>query len=120
MILLAKFAALLSLKNPTMLLIIPMLARLVMLYPMLHYPSARQGGMSNSYREGARRVWLALLWLIPMILYPISLLYIPIAIIIVILFSRWAARRLGSGLTGDVYGASCELLETLCLMIATV
>lgn len=120
LILLAKFAALLSLKNPTMLLIIPMLARLVMLYPMLRYPSARQVGMSNSYREGARRVWLALLWLIPMILYPISLLYLPIAIIIVILFSRWAAHKLGGGLTGDVYGASCELLETLCLMIATV
>jgi adenosylcobinamide-GDP ribazoletransferase len=120
LILLAKFAALISLRSPIMLLIIPMIARLVILYPMLRYPSARAGGMSSSYRQGTRRVWLAAIWLIPLIFYPISLIYLLVAIVIVIAFGAWAARRLGGGLTGDVYGASCELVETVCLMIATV
>lgn len=29
---------------------------------------------------------------------------------------RWAARRLGGGTTGDVYGALCELTELACLL----
>ena len=31
-------------------------------------------------------------------------------------FGRWAARRLGGGINGDVYGAICELSELLCLL----
>jgi adenosylcobinamide-GDP ribazoletransferase len=30
---------------------------------------------------------------------------------------RWAAQRLGGGLTGDTYGALCELTELLCLTV---
>lgn len=120
LILLAKFAALVSLKNPILILFAPVIARFLMLYPMLRYPSARTGGMSDSYRQGAKYVWLTILWLIPLLLYPLSLVYLIVALIIVIAFSEWAARRLGGGLTGDVYGASCELVETVCLIIATV
>lgn len=35
--------------------------------------------------------------------------------VIALLLGRWAAQRLG-GLTGDVYGATCELTETLFLL----
>jgi cobalamin synthase len=33
-----------------------------------------------------------------------------------VLVGRWAAGRLGGGLTGDVYGALCELTELVCLI----
>ena len=39
---------------------------------------------------------------------------IPISLIIV-----WIARQLG-GLTGDIYGAVCELSETLFLLTAVI
>ena len=32
------------------------------------------------------------------------------------LLGGWAARRLGGGLNGDVYGAICELSELICLL----
>ena len=32
------------------------------------------------------------------------------------LFGNWAAKRLGGGLNGDVYGATCELSELVCLL----
>ncbi|MCL5996253.1 MAG: adenosylcobinamide-GDP ribazoletransferase [Chloroflexi bacterium] len=33
-----------------------------------------------------------------------------------LLFGRWASKRLGGGLTGDTYGAVCELVELVCLI----
>ena len=30
--------------------------------------------------------------------------------------AAWGARRLGGGLTGDVYGAVCEVAELACLL----
>lgn len=124
LILLAKFAALVSTKNPILILVAPMLARFLMLYPMLRYPSARTGGLSSSYRQGGQRVWLAVLWLtpllLPVLLVVFGLVYLIVPALVVAAFSAWAARRLGGGLTGDVYGATCELVETVCLIIATI
>jgi adenosylcobinamide-GDP ribazoletransferase len=36
--------------------------------------------------------------------------------LIVLVAGGWAARRLGGGLTGDVYGALCEVMELVCLL----
>lgn len=121
LVLFAKFAALISLRDPVSLLIIPPIARTLMLLPMMLFPSARSGGMGNAYRQGTNRVWLAVLWLVPVIFIEWrTLIWIITGGVFAVLFSRWAARRLGGGLTGDIYGATCELLETLCLIAATV
>ncbi|MCZ7544730.1 MAG: adenosylcobinamide-GDP ribazoletransferase [Anaerolineae bacterium] len=37
--------------------------------------------------------------------------------LVALLAGRWAAGRLGGGLTGDVYGALCELTELACLIV---
>jgi cobalamin synthase len=34
--------------------------------------------------------------------------------------ARWAAGRLDGGLTGDLYGALCEIVETAVLLIVDV
>lgn len=120
LILIIKFAALISLHNSLSLLIIPPIARTLMLMPMLLFSSARTGGMGNAYRHGAKRVWLAGLWLLPVLIIDVrAILWIAVGAVAALLFSRWAAQRLGGGLTGDVYGATCELVETLCLIVAT-
>lgn len=120
LVLIAKFAALVSLTNPLPTLLIPPIVRALILYPMLAYPSARTTGLGSAYRQGARRTWLAVIWLVPaFIIHPVSILWIIMAFMFTSLFARWAARRLGGGLTGDVYGATCELTEALCLILAT-
>jgi cobalamin synthase len=48
------------------------------------------------------------------------LLCLIVAPITVFLIGRWAANRLGGGLTGDVYGAICELVELLCLICLNI
>jgi adenosylcobinamide-GDP ribazoletransferase len=40
-----------------------------------------------------------------------------VAPVTVLIAGRWAASRLGGGLTGDVYGALCELTELICLVV---
>ena len=46
---------------------------------------------------------------------PVLLVFI-VGMLTLYLVGRWAARRLGGGITGDVYGALCELTELLCLL----
>ncbi len=121
LLLIVKFAALVSLSEPLAVLIIPSIARALMLLPMMLFSSARSSGLGNAYRQGARRVWLAALWLLPaLLLTPRAVIWLIGGAAVVLLFSAWAARRLNGGLTGDVYGAACELAEAACLILATL
>ena len=86
-------------------------------------PSARSSGLGASFREGLGReqVLIASLLALGITLtaarsLPPVLLSFAIAAITVVVIGRWAARRLGGGITGDVYGALCELSEVLCLL----
>jgi adenosylcobinamide-GDP ribazoletransferase len=45
-----------------------------------------------------------------------GLLALAAAAITALAFGRWATSRLG-GVTGDVYGATCELVETVTLVL---
>ena len=47
------------------------------------------------------------------------ILLLPLVPLFALLFSRWLASLLG-GLTGDSYGAVCELSEILSLCLFTV
>ena len=85
---------------------------------------ARPSGLGAYFREGLGRAQIVLatglmLGIVGLIAYrqsPAALLVIPLALIIALGVGRWAARRLGGGLTGDVYGAICELIEVGCLL----
>ena len=58
----------------------------------------------------------ALAWFVS----PLALLIAPVAIVLALIGGVWASRRLGGGLTGDVYGAIVVKLEVLALLTASI
>jgi adenosylcobinamide-GDP ribazoletransferase len=108
-----------------LLLATPVVARWAMVVAAWCYPYARSSGLGAYFREGlgqAQLLFATLFTLLSVVaLAWISHPFLPIVWIIslltVLAFGRWAAHRLGGGLTGDVYGAICELTELLCLTV---
>lgn len=125
LLLLIKLAALDgALRSPHALLAliaIPALARWAAVGAAKAYPSARPGGMGDTFRRGLGRRELViatglaalaaapLLWRGPILWAAAGLALLTMA--------RLAHSRLG-GLTGDVYGAIIELAETAALIAA--
>jgi len=117
LLLLGKFLLVreLLLSLPAALLILPpVLGRWVMVLAAWFFPYARQtGGIGGHFRQGlgggqvvlASGVALGVVaWLSPGAL---------VALVGAAGLALWAARRLNGGLTGDVYGALCEVTELL-------
>jgi len=102
--------------SPWLLLCLPAIVRFVLLVPMNLYPSARPEGLGARSREG--RLGLALLFALPaLLLFPWQALGVLLA---VLLLARWAAGRLGGGLSGDVYGALVEVGESVGLWVGVL
>jgi adenosylcobinamide-GDP ribazoletransferase len=124
LLLLIKFAALASLPhaNPALILA-PTLGRWAIVNVAAMFPLARPDGMAAQFRTGLGRrelIWAALTtaivcgaagW--------IGLLAFVGAALAALAFGRWAASRLG-GVTGDVYGATCELVESVVLVLMRI
>lgn len=115
-VLLLKWQLLASNPSPWLLLCLPALVRFALLLPMNLFPAARPEGLGARSREG--RVFPALLFALP------ATLFFPwvalTAIAVMLLLALWAARRLGGGLSGDVYGALVELGEVAGLLVWVV
>jgi adenosylcobinamide-GDP ribazoletransferase len=102
----------------------PVLGRWAILFAMRLFPSARPGGMGDLFRKGCTNRCL-LLGTVVTVLFATAaggmtgLLLLALVPLFTLLFSRWLASLLG-GLTGDSYGAVCELSEilSLCLFAA--
>ncbi|MER3480665.1 MAG: adenosylcobinamide-GDP ribazoletransferase [Meiothermus sp.] len=108
-VLLLKWQLLASSPAPGLLLALPALVRFGLLLPMNLFPAARLEGLGAGSREG--RVLPALLIALPaMAAFPWVALG---ALAAMLLLAYWAARRLGGGLTGDVYGALVEWGEVV-------
>jgi len=97
------------------LVLAPVLGRWGILIAMRFFPSARPGGMGDTFRKHCGRPQLILgslaaLWaaLLTSGLHGLPLFAIVPAL--TVLFSLWLKRLLG-GLTGDSYGAVCEIVE---------
>jgi adenosylcobinamide-GDP ribazoletransferase len=109
----------------TPLLLFPMLGRWGMVWAIVLFPYARTSpGLGKPFTEFARKSYLA--WAsFPVIVIAATLLMwqsIPVLIVVGIaawLMGKWFSRRL-SGLTGDNYGAICEITETLSLMVMCI
>jgi adenosylcobinamide-GDP ribazoletransferase len=123
-LLLGKWIALRTLP-PAYLLVPPIAARWGMVLAVAAFPNARSSGLAARFREGFGRTQLLIASATTIVLIVIFsvlfdwhlLLSLFIAPIVVLLVGRWAANRLGGGLTGDVYGALCEVIELLCLIV---
>jgi adenosylcobinamide-GDP ribazoletransferase len=110
---------------PLLLIAPPALGRCAMVFAAYAFPNARTSGSGAHFRKGLERsqvivaVVLTALILAPLVV--VGGLCVTLALvamwIVVAGVGVWAARRLGGGLTGDVYGAICELTELVTLFI---
>ncbi|PTA68904.1 adenosylcobinamide-GDP ribazoletransferase [Deinococcus arcticus] len=88
-------------------------ARALLLLPMNSYPAARAESLGARSREG--RIWAALALAAPTLLLPGAWVAWLVALAGVLLAAAFAARRLGGGLSGDVYGLLVVVAELLAL-----
>lgn len=124
-ILLLKWAAILSLAWPLRrdaLLLAPALGRWAMVAVIAAFPYARPQGLGKAMHQEARPYPLLLAGATALGASALLLgMWGPLAWAFVAAFGSllalYAHRRLG-GLTGDVYGAICELSETAFLLLA--
>ena len=77
-------------------------ARALVLLPMNLYPAARAESLGARSREG--RMLPALLLAAPLVLLDGVWAGALLALALMLLMARWAAGRLGGGISGDVYG----------------
>jgi adenosylcobinamide-GDP ribazoletransferase len=123
LLLLGKWVALREI-TPLLLVLPPVLGRWGMVLAAYFYPYARPTGTGVHFREGLGRVQVVVATISAAIIaigfgWP-GLSVLAVAPLTVFVAGRWAASRLGGGLTGDVYGAICELTEWLCLIVLSV
>jgi adenosylcobinamide-GDP ribazoletransferase len=114
--LLTKWSALSAQPNLLAIVTTPVLARAALLIPMNLFPAARAESLGARAREGNWQI--GLLIAVPAILLnPKGAI---VAVITALIVSSFAARKLGGGIGGDVYGSVVELCETTILIAAFV
>lgn len=117
LLLLGKWLALRSIA-PEWLPLAPVFGRWAMVWAAYHFPSIRGEGLGARFREGlsTRELLIASAWVAILLTRPEFAALWLLIFCFTTLFGSWAARRLGGGLNGDVYGAICELSELVCLL----
>ncbi len=103
---------------------IPTLARWAMTWVMVRYPLARKEGSSVFFSAGLgwRQLTIATVVAVTaalVLLNWLGLLLLAITWLAATLLARFAVARIG-GLTGDVYGAICEVTETVLIIVILV
>ena len=129
LLLLTRYAALVALPGDIRLpalLLVPTLARWCMTAAVLLYPYARTGsGLGRKAKTGAGRAQLTIATATMLLVCGFAglaglgwaaLLLLLVTVTGSFLLAQWIRSRLG-GLTGDAYGAICELAETLGLLV---
>ncbi len=122
MLILLKFAGLMEIQFALApLLLAPSLGRWAMALLIVIFPYARLEGLGNAMKTHAS--WPQILWATIIVLlsfWLVSQWIGVIALVVVFLLSlaaaNFALRRL-DGLTGDIYGAVCELSELSVLLL---
>lgn len=107
---------------PPLLLLPPVAGRWVMVLAAARFRYARSNGIGGHFRQGLGRTQVisatvsafVILSVVARTVAPVVIVMLG-ALLTLLVAGGWAARRLGGGLTGDVYGALCELTELICL-----
>jgi adenosylcobinamide-GDP ribazoletransferase len=128
LLLLVKYAALAALPSvirPSALLLMPTLGRWAMTGAVLLFPYARSGpGLGQRAKSGAGKGQLAAASATGLLVAGLAgwwslgwavVLLVLLTVATVVGLSRWVTSRIG-GLTGDVYGTICEVVEVVILL----
>ena len=123
LVLLLKWSALTGLVPPLRrpgLLLVPALARYAMVVTAAAIPYARPEGLGAGYHRAARGMPLLAAGVTAAVasalLFGVAgLALLAVATATALMIGWWALRRVG-GVTGDVYGAVCELTEAVMLL----
>ena len=123
LLLLAKYAALVSLPHLSGLLLAPVMGRWVLSIAIFAYPYAREEGMGRDMKDNVGWQQVILATVVTMLAAWFftgwtGLLVFAMAGIILWLGAGFILRRI-PGLTGDSYGALCELVELAVLLFFT-
>jgi adenosylcobinamide-GDP ribazoletransferase len=101
----------------------PVLGRWVMTVAAWAFPYARSTGLGAWFKDGLGRSQIALATVtaagVLIVLGTADLrvlVALPVAFVMLAGAARWMRGRLGGGLTGDCYGALCEITEWMCLL----
>lgn len=93
-------------------LVAAVVARTLLLWPMNRYPAARPGSLGAVSRQGRRgRELVAAALALPTLFFPGAWVGWLVGAVAVLLVARFAATRLGGGLTGDSYGLILSVTE---------
>jgi adenosylcobinamide-GDP ribazoletransferase len=121
LLLLAKYAALISSPHLSGFLLAPVLGRWALSTAIFAYPYAREKGLGRDMKDNVRWLQVVLATTITLLVAWffagwIGLLAFAIAGIVLWLGANFILRRI-PGLTCDSYGALCELIEIVVLLI---
>ena len=117
LLLLGKWLALRSVAAEWLILA-PVLGRWAMVWAAYRFPYGGGDGLGSHLLEGlsARQVLIASITVAALLTrWETVALWLGVYALAMIV-GGWAAKRLGGGISGDVYGAICELSELLCLI----
>jgi adenosylcobinamide-GDP ribazoletransferase len=121
---LTKYASLTALAgNAAALVLAPVLGRWAMSMSIVLFPYARDKGLGRDMKDHAGRLQLALSTIIAaavaLLTGPLQgLTALAVAAIVTWAIARFALQRI-PGLTGDIYGAMCEIVEA-CVLLTCV
>ncbi len=107
------------------LILAPMWGRWMLVWAAQRFPYARPGSSLGQFMRqglGSQQIVIATVITVAaqigaMLIWPMPA-WIALVPALGIVLARWAAQRLGGGLTGDLYGALCEVVETGVLLAA--
>jgi adenosylcobinamide-GDP ribazoletransferase len=124
LLLLAKYAAILSLTQLSGLLLAPVIGRWVLSIAIFAYPYAREKGLGRDMKDNVRWPQVVLATVLAVLAAWFlagwtGLLAFALAGIVLWLGAGFILRRI-PGLTGDSYGALCELAELAALLLFNV
>lgn len=103
----------------------PLFGRSVMVALALGMEPARpeaDHGLGNLFLSGfsKKHFFLSLIWWVPFVAYnPVMVLLTASVIFPVVMGLRWNFRKCFGGLTGDLFGAACEVVELTALITGT-
>jgi len=124
-LLLVKYAALAALPDHTLaLLVAPTLGRWAMSLAVVAFPYGRSQGLGRALKDHASRRELIMATVVALITAGIAGSWLGLAAAALVAATTWVLARFAlsrlPGLTGDIYGALCELTEVLVLLVFVV